>query len=69
MSSGLFQDFMVFVPGVTQGNENAVSAQDLILLFWCRSGELGKRGGPRFPSKTSVVRSLSSDFLGAVISY
>ena len=32
MSSGLFQDFMVFVPGVTQGNEDAESVEDYILL-------------------------------------
>ena len=41
MSPGLFQEFMVFVPGVTQGNEDAGSAQDFILLFRCKSGELG----------------------------
>ena len=43
MSPGLFQEFMVFVPGVTQGNEDAGSAQDFILLFRCKSGELGNR--------------------------
>ena len=32
---GLFQDFMVFIPGVTQGNyEEAVSVQDFISLFF-----------------------------------
>ena len=31
----LFQDFMVFIPGVTQGNyEEAVSVQDFISLFF-----------------------------------
>ena len=44
MSLGLFEDFVVFVPGVTQGNENAGSVQDFILLFWCKLGELGSRG-------------------------
>ena len=40
MSPELFQDFMVFLPGVTQGNEDAGSVQDFILLFfWCKSGE------------------------------
>ena len=67
MSPGLFQDFMVFVPGVTQGNEDAGSAQDFILLFWCKSGELGSRGSPRFPCTTSAVGSFSSDFLRAVM--
>ena len=43
MSPGLFQDFMVFVPGVTQGNEDAGSTQDFILLFRCKAGELGSR--------------------------
>ena len=69
MSPGLFQEFMVFVPGVTQGNEDTGSVQDFILLLWCKSGELGSRGSPRFPCKTSVVGSFSSDFLSAVISY
>ena len=69
MSPGLFQDFMVFVPGVTQGNEDAWSAQYLNLLFWCKSGELGSRGSPRFPCTTLVVGSFSSDSLRAVISY
>ena len=49
MSPGFFQEFMVFIPGVTQGNEDAGSAQDIISLFWCKSGELGSRGSPRFP--------------------
>ena len=32
---GLFQDFMVFIPGVTQGNyEEVVSVQDFISLFF-----------------------------------
>ena len=69
MSPGLFQDFMVFVPGVTQGNEDAGSAQDFILLLWCKSGELGSRESPRFPCTTSVEGSFSSDFLRAIISY
>ena len=68
-SPGLFQDFMVFVPGVTQGNDNAGSVQDFISLFWCKSGELGSRGSPRFPCTTSLVGSFSSDFVRAVISY
>ena len=66
MSPGLFQDFMVFVSGFTQGNENGGSVQDFILLFLCKSGELGGRGNPRFPCVTSVVGSFSSDFLRAV---
>ena len=69
MSPGLFQEFMVFVAGVTQGNEDAGSAQDFILLFWCKSGELRSRGSPRCPGTTSVVGSFSSDFLRAVIGY
>ena len=32
MSPGLFQDFMVFVPGVAQGNKDAGSVEDFILL-------------------------------------
>ena len=63
MSPGLFEDFMVFVPGVIQGNEDAGSAQDFILLFRCKSRELGSRESPRFPCTMSVVRSFSSDFL------
>ena len=69
MSPGLLEDFMVFVPGVTQGNEDAGSAQDFIMLFWCKSGELGSRGSRRFPCTTPVVGSFSSDFLRAVKSY
>ena len=64
MSPGLLQDFMVFVPGVTQGNENAGSVQDFILLLLFK---LVGRGSPRFPCVTSVVGSLSSEFLRAVI--
>ena len=60
---------MVFVPGVIQENEDAGSVQDFILLFWCKSGELGSSGSPRFPCTTSVVGSFSSDFLRAVMSY
>ena len=30
---GFFQDFMVFIPGVSQGNEGAGSIQDFILFF------------------------------------
>ena len=70
MSPGLFQDFMVFVPGVTQGNESAGSAQDFILLFWYKSKELESRGNLRFPCTTSVVGSFSQTSpLCAVISY
>ena len=65
MSPALFQDFMVFVPGVAQGDENAGSVQDFI-LFFCKSGELGGRLSPRFPCATSVVRNFSSDFLRVV---
>ena len=55
LSSEMFQDFMVFVPGVTQGNEEAGSFQDFILFFWCESGELEGRGNPRFSCVTPVV--------------
>ena len=34
MSLGLFKAFMVLVPGVTQGNEDAGSVQDFILLVF-----------------------------------
>ena len=47
MSQGLFH-YMVFVAGVTQENEGKGSAQDFILLFWCKSGELGSRESPRY---------------------
>ena len=58
MSPGLFQDFMVFVPGVTQRNEDAGSAQDFILLcFWCKSVELGSRGSLRLLCVAPVVES------------
>ena len=60
---------MVFVPGVIQANEDAGSVQVFILLFWCKSGELGSSGSPRFPCTTSVVGSFSSDFLRVVMSY
>ena len=33
MSLWLFQDFIVFVIGVTLGNEDAASAQDFLLFF------------------------------------
>ena len=54
MSPALFEGFMVFVPGVAQGNKYAGSAQDFILLFLCKSGELGGRGSPEFHCVTSV---------------
>ena len=69
MSPGLVQDFMVLVPHVTQRNGGEGSARDLILLFWCKSGELGSKGSPRFLCVTLVVGSFSPDFLRAVISY
>ena len=69
ISPGLFQDFMVLVPHITQRNEGAGSARDFILLFWCKSGELGSKGSPRFLCVTLVVVSFSPDFLRAVISY
>ena len=66
----LFQDFMAFVPGVTQANENTGSVQDFILLFfWWESRELRGRGSPRFPSVAPVVKNFSSNFLRAVITY
>ena len=45
------------------------SERDFILLFWCKSGELGSKGSPRFLCVTLVVGSFSLDFLRAVISY
>ena len=69
MSPWFFQDFIVFVPSVTPGNEDAGSAQDFISLFWLKSGALESRGSPRYPCTTSVVGSVSSDFLCAAISY
>ena len=70
MSPELFQDFMVFVPGVTQGNEDAGSVQDFILLFfWCKSGEFVSRGSPRFLFVAPVVENFSSDVLLAIITY
>ena len=60
MSPGLFQDFMGFVPGVTQGQPNTIfsflmlvkemrtQGQSKIIsccyFCWCKSGELGDRG-------------------------
>ena len=38
ISPGLFQEFMVFVFGVTKGNKGAGLAQDFILLFCYKSG-------------------------------
>ena len=58
MSLGLFQEFIVFVSGVTQGTEDLGSVQDFVLLLWCESGELGGRGSPRFPSVITVVKLL-----------
>ena len=69
MSPGLFQEFMVFAPGVTQGTEDLGSVQDFVLLLWCESGELGGRGSPRFPCVIAVVKSFSSDFIQGLISY
>ena len=49
MSLGLPQDFMVFVPGVSQGNDDAGLIQDFVLFFvWCKLGELRGRESPRF---------------------
>ena len=47
------------------------SVQDFIFWFcvWCKSGELGGRGIPRFPCLTTVMESFYSDFLWAIISY
>ena len=70
MCPGLFQDFMVFIPDVNQGNEDTASVQDFILLFlWCKSGELGGRGSPRFPCVVPVVENFSSDLLQVIITY
>ena len=39
---------MVFIPGVTQGSEEAGSVQDFILFLY-KSGKLGRRRYLRFP--------------------
>ena len=36
---------------------------------WCKSGELGGRGSPRFPCNTQVVESFYSGLLRARITY
>ena len=59
---------MIFVPDVTQGNEDARSVRDFILLcFWSKSGELGGRGSPRFSCLAPVIESFSSHPLRAII--
>ena len=69
----------VFVPGVTQGNEDEGWVHDFILLvfFSCKSRELGGRGcggegvggrGPRFPCVNPVVESFWG-LLWAIIKY
>ena len=42
--------FNIFVPGVTQVNEDAHESKILSCYFcvWCKSKELGGRGSPRF---------------------
>ena len=60
----------IFVPGVTQRNENTGSVQGIILLFFCcKSGEVGGIGSRRFPCVTPVLESFSSDLVRATISY
>ena len=70
MPPELFQDFMVFFPDVTQGNEHAGPVQGylLLLFFWCKSGELGYMGSSRLLCVTSVVESFSTDLLQTMIS-
>ena len=58
VSPGLFQEFTVFVPRVTQGNEQTWSVQDIILLlFWCESKLLRSRGSSRLPCVIPVVET------------
>ena len=59
---------MVFVSGVTQGNEDTRSVQYIILLFfWWKPGELGGRVSPRFPCVNPVVESFSSGLRQTII--
>ena len=45
----LFQDFMVVMLVLIQGNKDSESVEDFVSLFWCKSGELrGGVGNPRF---------------------
>ena len=36
---------------------------------WCKSGQLGSRGSPRFPHVTPVMESFSSNLIRAIINY
>ena len=49
----LFQDFMVFMLVLIQGNKDSESVEDFVSLFWCKSGELGGGGSPRFSCITA----------------
>ena len=62
MSPGLFQEFMVFVSGVTQGNEDTSLPQNFILLFYCKLfchiERLVKH--PRWSSSAKIVNDLNT---------
>ena len=49
----LFQDFMVFMLVLIQGNKDSKSVKDFVSLFWCKSAELGGGGSPRFSCITT----------------
>ena len=67
-----FQGTFSSIPGnvcITQGNEDPGPVQDFILLFLCKSRELGGKGSPRFPCVTPVVEIFPSDLFWAIVSY
>ena len=62
---------LLFVPSVTQGNENAGSIQDFIFLFLCLVfiKRIWKQGESYIPLFNPNVESFSLDLLRAIISY
>ena len=67
--SGAGSLLRIFIPRVTQGNEDVGSVQDFILSFWCESRLLGDRASPSFPCVIPVVERFSSELLRAIVSY
>ena len=56
----LIFDFLIFVLGVTPGNEDATSVKDFVYFcVWCKSREFRGRLSPRFRFVTPAVESFS----------
>ena len=57
-SKTLWFSFVVLLKEMRTRGESKISSY---WFFWCKSGELGGRGSPRFPCVATVVKNFSSD--------